>query len=124
MSLLKSLIAVVGAYVLCVALVMLSDPLLHLFFPNDYVSGRPVGTTLLVLSTVLFAVISAFCAWVCARMAPSRASMHVLWYFAIGEVMGLGSTVAFWGKVPHWYSIAWLVVWIPACWVGYKLSRK
>ena len=38
-------------------------------------------------------LVSILCAWVCARFAPSRASRHVLWFFIIGEVMGIAATI-------------------------------
>ena len=73
---------------------------------------------------MLFAVISVVCAWVCAKLAPVKVRTHVIAFFALGEAMGLVFTLANWGKVPHWYSIAWLVVWIPAMWIGWKLSGR
>jgi len=38
--------------------------------------------------------------------------------------MGLAFTIPNWGKVPHWYSIAWLIVRIPAVWIGWKLAGR
>jgi hypothetical protein len=26
--------------------------------------------------------------------------------------------------VPHWYSIAWLIAWIPAVFIGWKIARR
>ncbi len=79
---------------------------------------------MLWLSTALFTVISILCAWVCAKLAPSNVRTHVFVFFALGEIMGLVATVLNWGKVPYWYSIAWLVVWIPAVWIGWKLANR
>lgn len=121
---LRSTASILGSYVLTILLVVLSDPLLHALFPKDYVAGKPIPDTLLWVSTAIFFVVSIFCAWLCARTAPGRVAAHVIWFFAIGEIMGLGSTYANWGKVPHWYSVAWLVAWIPAVWIGYKLARR
>jgi hypothetical protein len=50
--------------------------------------------------------------------------VHVIAFFALGEIMGLVATVLNWGKTPHWYSIAWLLVWIPAVWIGWKLAGR
>ncbi len=124
MSIAKSILAVLGSYILSVVLVMATDPLLHALFPNDYNPGQPISDRLLGLSTALFFVISILCAWVCAKLAPSRVRTHVLVFFALGEIMGLVFTVLNWGKVPHWYSIAWLIVWIPAIWIGWKLAGR
>ena len=72
-----------------------------------------------VASTALFVVVSIFCAWLCTRFAPGRAARHVLWFFAIGEVMGLAATIPNWSKGwPHWYWLSWLLSWPVSCWIG------
>jgi len=98
--------------------------LLSALFPNDYKRGQTIPDWLLWVSTALFTVISILGAWVCAKLAPGKVRMHVLAFFALGEILGLAFTIAGWGKVPHWYSIAWLVVWIPAVWIGWKLAGR
>jgi hypothetical protein len=76
-------------------------------------------------STGLFVVASIVCAWVCARFAPDRASLHVLWLFIIGEVMGVAATIPNWSKGwPHWYWISWLLTWPVSCWIGLLLTRR
>lgn len=124
MQLLKSIASVAGSYVLSIVLVRLSDPLLHALFPKDYVQGKPIPDTLLWVSTALFVLVSILCAWICAKTAPGQVLTHIVWFFAIGEIMGLVATIFNWGKVPHWYSVAWLVLWIPAVWIGWKLARR
>ena len=124
MAITKSILSVLGSYVLSIVLVMLTDPLLAAIFPNDYKKGQTIPDGLLGLSTVLFTVISILCAWVCAKLAPSKVRTHVIVFFALGEIMGGVATSINWGKVPHWFSIAWLVVWIPAVWLGWKLAGR
>jgi O-antigen/teichoic acid export membrane protein len=124
MQLLKSIASVGGSYVLTIVLVIMSDPLLHALFPKDYVRGKPIPDTLLWLSTAIFVVVSILCAWICAKTAPGKVLTHIVWFFAIGEIMGLVTTCANWGKMPHWYSVAWLLVWIPAVWIGWRLARR
>lgn len=124
MAIVKSILSVLGSYVLSIVLVMATDPLLHALFPNDYRQGQTIPDGLLWLSTALFTVISILCAWVCAKLAPSRVRIHVIAFFALGEIMGGVATGMNWGKVPHWYSIAWLLVWIPAVWIGWRLAGR
>jgi hypothetical protein len=124
MAIVKSILSVLGSYVLSIVLVMATDPLLHALFPHDYNRGQTIPDGLLLLSTALFTVISILCAWVCAKLAPSRVRVHVIAFFALGEIMGLVATLLNWGKMPHWYSIAWLLVWIPAVWIGWKLAGR
>jgi hypothetical protein len=121
----KSVAVVVGSYILSVVLVLASDPILSRIFPGEFVRGNIPSNTALMASTILFVLASIFCAWLCARFAPSRAEKHVLWFFILGEVMGLGMTIPNWNKGwPHWYSVAWLLTWPVSCWIGLMLARR
>ena len=121
----KSVGVVAGSYVLSILLVMASDPLLSLLFPGDFVKGRVPSNAALLSSTALFVVVSIFCAWLCARFSPGRAGRHVLWFFIIGEVMGIAATIPNWSKDwPHWYWLSWLLTWPVSCWIGLLLSGR
>jgi ABC-type glycerol-3-phosphate transport system permease component len=121
---LKSIMVVVGSYLLSVILVFATDPLLSRLFPDDFVRGRIPSNVALVTSTALFVLISILCAWACARFAPGRVGRHVLWFFIIGEVMGIGATIPNWSKGwPHWYWLSWLLTWPMSCWIGLMLGR-
>jgi hypothetical protein len=122
---LKSIAAVVGSYILSVILVFGSDPLLSRVFPGDFVRGRVPSDHALVASTVCFVLVSILCAWVCARLAPSNPAKHVLWFFVLGEVMGIAAAIPNWSKGwPHWYWISWLLTWPVSCWIGLSLERR
>jgi hypothetical protein len=122
---LKSVVVVAGTYLLSIALVICTDPLLSLLFPGDFVSGHIPTDMALIASTALFVVVSILCAWLCARFAPSRPSRHVLWFFVIGEVMGIGATIPNWSKGwPHWYWLSWLLTWPVSCWIGLLLANR
>jgi hypothetical protein len=116
---LKSIAVVAGSYVLSIVLVLATDPLLSHLFPGEFDKGRVPSNHALMASTACFVVVSIFCAWLCARFAPSRAGRHVLWFFIIGEVMGIGATIPNWSKDwPHWYWLSWLLTWPVSCWIG------
>jgi len=122
---LKSIAVVVGSYLLSVVLVIATDPLLSRLFPGDFEKGRIPSNTALMASTACFAVVSVICAWVCARFAPDRAARHVLWFFILGEVMGIVAIIPGWNKGwPHWYGLSWLVIWPVGCWIGLKLAGR
>jgi hypothetical protein len=122
---LKSIAVVAGSYLLSVVLVLATDPLLSRLFPGDYGRGRVPSNTALIASTALFVVISILCAWLCARFAPGRAARHVLWFFVIGEVMGIGATVPNWSRGwPHWYWLSWLLTWPVSCGIGLLISGR
>ena len=122
---LKSIGIVVGSYVLSIILVLATDPLLSRLFPGDFVRGRVPSNPALVASTGFFVAISILCAWICARFAPGRASNHVLWFFILGEVMGIAATIPNWSKgFPHWYWLSWLLSWPVNFWVGLFLGQR
>jgi len=122
---LKSIAVVIGSYLLSVVLVLGSDPLLSLIFPGDFVKGRVPSNPALLASTALFVVVSIFCAWLCAHFAPPPAARHVLWFFLLGEVMGLAFTIPNWSTGwPHWYWISWLLTWPVSCWIGLLLAKR
>lgn len=122
---LKSIGAVAGCYLLSIVLVFCTDPLLSLLFPGDFVRGQLPSNAPLMASTAMFVVVSIFCAWLCARVAPSRPARHVLWFFVIGEVMGVAATIPNWSKGwPHWYWLSWLLTWPVSCWIGLQLAQR
>jgi len=122
---LKSIAVVAGSYLLSIVLVLATDPLLSLLFPDDFAKGKVPSNAALMTSTALFVVVSILCAWLCARFAPRLPSRHVLWFFVIGEVMGAGATIPNWSKGwPHWYWLSWLLTWPVSCWIGLLLARR
>jgi len=122
---LKSIGVVAGSYVLSVILVVATAPLLSRLFPGDFVRGQVPSNNALITSTALFVVASIVCAWVCARFAPGNAAKHVLWFFVIGEVMGVVSIIPNWGKGwPHWYWLSWLLTWPVSCWIGLQIGGR
>ena len=121
---LKSIAIVGGAYILSIILVVATDPLVSFLFPGGFVRGRVPSDAALLTSTAFFVAVSIFCAWLCARLDTGRASRHVLWFFVIGEVMGIATTIPNWSKGwPHWYSLSWLLSWPVSCWIGLRLAR-
>ena len=122
---LKSIAIVAGSYLLSVVLVLTTDPLLSLLFPGDFVRDRIPSNAALITSTALFVGVSILCAWLCARFAAGRASRHVLWFFIVGEVMGITAIIPNWSKGwPHWYWLSWLLTWPVSCWIGLLLARR
>jgi hypothetical protein len=122
---LRSIAVVAGSYLLSVILVFCTDPLLARIFPGDFVKGQIPSNAPLLASTTLFVVVSILCSWLCARLASDRASKHVLWFFIVGEVMGIGAIIPNWSKGwPHWYWLSWLLTWPISCWIGLQLARR
>lgn len=122
---LKSIAVVLASYVLSIILVIATDPLLTRLFPDDFVRGQIPSNKALLTSTALFVIVSILCAWLCARFAPNRPSRHVVWFFIIGEVMGIAASIPNWSKGwPHWYWLSWLLTWPVSCWIGLMLGGR
>jgi hypothetical protein len=125
LPMLKSIAVVFASYVLSVVLVLATDPLLSRLFPGDFVRGRVPSGAALIASTAFFVLVSILCAWLCARFAPGNAARHVLWFFILGEAMGIASIIPNWSKGwPHWYWLSWLLTWPISCWIGLLLGRR
>jgi len=122
---LKSVAVVIGSYILSVVLVLATDPILSRIFPGDFERGHIPSDTALIASTTMFVLVSILCAWLCARFAPGRAARHVLWFFILGEVMGIATIIPNWSKGwPHWYWLSWLLTWPISCYLGLLLARR
>jgi hypothetical protein len=122
---LRSIAVVAGSYLLSVILVFATDPLLSLIYPGEFAPGHIPSNASLLASTGLFVIVSILCAWLCARFAASRVSRHVLWFFIIGEVMGIVAIIPNWSKGwPHWYWLSWLLTWPVSCWIGLWLAQR
>ncbi len=122
---LKSIAVVVGSYMLSILLVMASGPLVSWLFPGNFGPDQIPATAALILSTALFIGISILCAWVCGHFAPSQQFRHVLWFFILGEILGVVSVIPNWSKGwPHWYWLSWLLTWPFSCWLGFALTRR
>jgi len=122
---LRSIAVVIGSYILSVALVLATDPLLSRLFPGDFVRGRVPSDAALMVSTGLFIVVSILCAWICARFAARRPGRHVLWFCITGELMGLVAAIPNWTRGwPHWYWLSWLLSWPVSCFIGLLLARR
>jgi len=118
MTVLRSIGAVALSYIIVYGLVMLTDPVLIHFFPQQYDANKIPSVFFLWVSTLVFAAASVLGGWICVRMAPFAPVVHLLVLFAIGELIGLAFTARMWPTWPHWYSIAWLLVWPIGLWLG------
>ena len=118
MNVLRSITAVLLSYVVVTVIVILSDPLLAHIFPGQYVAGKAVPASILLIGAAIFALASILGGWLCVRIAPSKPGKHLLALFILGEVAGVISTILNWNKWPHWNSFLWLALWPICIWLG------
>jgi len=120
----KSVVAVVGSYLLSAVLVQATDPLLSRIFPGEFVWGRVPSDAALIASTALFVLVSVLCAWLCAHFAPGRVARHVLWFFVVGEAITTLILIHNWTQGwPLWYWLSWPLTWPVSCWIGLLLAQ-
>ena len=120
----RTVFAVLTGWVTVGFFVALTDLALMWTFPGQYLSGRipPVRLTALVLLTsTLYAVAGG---WTAARLAPYSGWRVVIYLAAWGEIAGIASVVHSWGQMQWWYQIGWLILWIPAVFLGGYLRRR
>lgn len=122
---LKSIALILGSYILSIVLVLASNPLLSRLFPGDFNAGHVPSNSALFASTALFVFVSILCAWVCARFSYDRRARNVLWFFVLGEILGITATIPNWSKGwPHWYFLSWLLTWPLSCYIGLLLAGR
>lgn len=125
MKLLRSIAAVVISYALIYALVWVSDPVLSRLYPGMLGPGQVPPVFLLRISTYIFAIASLAGGALCVRMAPTRPGLHLLILFVLGEIVGVGFSIANWNKGwPHWYSLVWLGIYPVCLWLGGMMRKR
>ena len=115
--------AVAAGYAAIAVLVMLTDLIAAAVVPGLSSMPRPPVSyfaTVLVTDT-LYTVVGGY---LCARIAQQRARVATWALIAFGELMGVASSLTFWGIQPHWFAIALLALYPPAIWAGYVMSRR
>jgi len=121
---LRSVAAVLAGYVSIGVLVVLTDALVWAIRPGEYISGQapPVYYYVISLFTVPLYTVLGGC--LCAWIAKAKPWKHVLALVIFGEIMGVLSIAASWGKAPLWYGLALLVLYPPAIWFGGLLRLR
>ncbi len=114
----RSILAVLAGWASVGVLVVLTDGVLNRLFPNDYVSGKLPPDHLLAVSLATAILYSVIGGWVTARIAAIKPWRHVLGLIIWGELMGIASAAATWGKIQSWYQIGLLLLWAPAVILG------
>jgi hypothetical protein len=118
----RSIAAVVFGYLITGVLIVITDQIFELTIPGFKQMAMPPDFYFGV-SIVTDALYSAVGGWTCAAIAKTRIRDHVLALIALGELMGVASTVALWQKVPHYFSFTLLALYPPAVWLGSRLRK-
>jgi CHASE2 domain-containing sensor protein len=107
---LRSVGVVLGSYILIGILVVLTDSVLGQALGAKPGQGQPVPALYFVVSLFTAPFYSGIGGYVCARLAARAHWKHVIALVIFGELMGVASTVMFWGQQPVWYAAGLLVL--------------
>ncbi len=115
---LRSIGVVLTSYISIGFLVVATDYLLAAIRPGEYAKGQTAPLSYFVISLCTAPLYSVLGGYLCAWLASMKPWAHVLGLAVFGEMMGVVSTVVFWGKQPHWYALALLVLYPAAVLIG------
>lgn len=122
----RSIGAVLAGYASIGVLVVLTDLAVAAVRPGEYLSlsAQTPPVYYFVVSLFTAPLYSVFGGWLCGRISKARLWNHILALAIFGEVMGVVSTVMFWGKQPLWYALALLLLYPPAVYLGGYLAKR
>jgi hypothetical protein len=112
----RTIAGVVCGYLVTGMLIFGTDSAAGAMFGKDQNGMGPhwyLGVS--ILTGALYALLGGFVCTLIARERPRQALIALL---IVGELVGVASTAAYWGKVPLWYSLGLLIVYPPAVWLG------
>ncbi len=121
---LRSIGAVLAAFVVVVILSLGTDIVLHItrVFPPW---GQPMADALFALATVYRILYGIVGSYATARLAPDRPMQHAMAGGVVGLVISIAGASVTWNKGPafgpHWYPLALVVTALPCAWAGGKL---
>jgi hypothetical protein len=111
---LRSIVAVVAAYALNAALVLLVE---------GWLARVSRGNSYYAADLALQCLIELAAGFVCCIVARrGKEQLVTAWVIGLGLIVGAYSLVLSWNTEPHWYSAALLGVWAPCIWAGYRIG--
>lgn len=125
MTWLKSIGAVIGAFILVGASHVLTDMALEssgLFPPPD--TAAALNPAYLAIAAVYRNIYNVLGGWVAARLAPRAPVGHAIALGLIGTAAATAGTIAMWHVGAHWYPITLAVLALPSCWFGGWLAVR
>ena len=120
----KSVGAVVAGVVTIILVTTAVDAALHaagVFPPMD----QPLTDSLAVVASSYRLIISIAGAYLTALLAPNRPLYHAVLLGCVGIVLGTIGAIATWdrGMGPHWYPVSLVILALPQCWLGGRISE-
>jgi len=119
----RAVLAPIAGYVAIGILVIFTDQLFSLL-THGFDSGAQPPRYYYALSLLTDSLYTVLGGYLCAALAGQRARRATLILIVGGELVGIGSVIAFWHTQPHWFAIALLLVYPPAVWAGSRIRMR
>ena len=119
----RLIMAVVCGYAGTGVLIFLTDQLFGLFIPGFKTMKMP-PLYYFAVSLCLDTLYSIAGGYICAVIAQGLSRTATWGLILFGEGMGLAATIMLWKTVPHWWSLALMVLYPPAVWIGSSLRTR
>ena len=121
----RSILALVGGYLLIGFLSFGADVVMHNLRPEVYLDGgrlEHVPTLLVIMLYIaVFAILGCY---VTARLAPRNPMKHALILGALGVVTQVAMWSIAWNTVPAWFHIVSLALVMPYAWIGGRIRER
>ena len=122
----RSVLAVVGGFLLIGALAFGGDAIAMRAFPHlfDAATGTSQDPRVLVGLVLWVFAVATFGCWLAARVAPNRPMRHAMILGVAGLVFNVAGTIAMWDTAPAWYHVVSLLLVLPAAYLGGLLASR
>ncbi len=90
-------------------------------FDENLVTTDPMVLALTLALTVVFSVLAG---WVAGKVAAASPVKHGVALGIVQTVIGIAVQAGFWGVLPHWYNVLFVLLLFPATVFGARLLRS
>ena len=121
---LRSVLVVLGGFVLIGALAFPTGKLFQATWPSQFqANGTPSTTPMMLVQLLYVGLYATFGCWLTARLAPSRPMLHALVLGALGLVLNVSSALALRDTAPAWYWVAGVGTTVLWAWLGGRIAE-
>ena len=122
---LRSVLAVVGGFLLIGALAFGTGKVVQAAWPAQHdAAGTPTTTPMMILQLLYVGVYATLGCWLAARLAPSRPMLHALALGVLGLALNIPSAIVLRDSAPAWYLAAGILTTMLWAWIGGRIAES